>query len=93
VETVHEPGEPLEQLAAPDRALKEAEVEAGVEIEQEAPEALLPAPTWSFTGIEMAQRFNPLDPLDPLRRIDPSSPIDASQKPVSGKPEIGARTG
>jgi hypothetical protein len=43
MEPVHEFGEPLKQLAAPDRALKQAEVEARVEIEQDTAEAPLPA--------------------------------------------------
>src|SRR5262249_11546486 len=54
VEAVHEHGEALPKLAQPAPALEQEVVEAGVEIEQEAPQ---PAPPFTAVGIgeELAQ--------------------------------------
>src|SRR5262249_37947788 len=60
VEAVHELGEALEQLAAPDRALEQAEVEPRVDVESAALDALPPAATRTFTRMTLAQRVSPL---------------------------------
>src|SRR5262249_7295522 len=68
VEAVHEFGEALEQLAAPDRALEQAQVEPRIEVEQDAPEALPRVPPRTFTRIVTAQLLGPYgESLRPLR--------------------------